>query len=116
MGLKAVKGWNLVSITFSGGKSYHGLFHVRGKSDDQIEEMKSLAKSLGACPASLRAHQPVRFPGGTRHDKNGIRKQEIVYLNPKQRCRSFPPAKKGLTTGTTQLDYANQQCQGKFNR
>jgi hypothetical protein len=78
--LKRAKGWKLVSITFSGNKSYHGLFYVRGKTDEEVEAMHSLAKRLGACYGSLRRHQPVRFPGGWRRER-GEGRQTILYLN-----------------------------------
>lgn len=60
--LKTAKRWNLVSITFSGGKSYHGLFDIRGQTDAQVQKMIDLAKRLGACPSSLRPHHPCGSP------------------------------------------------------
>lgn len=70
--LKTAQQWNLVSITFSGGKSHHGLFYVRGQ---QVQDMIALAKRLGACSKSLQPNQLIRFPGG------GNGRQTIVYLN-----------------------------------
>ena len=32
--LKQVRNWKLMSITFSGAKSYHGLFDVRGQDEE----------------------------------------------------------------------------------
>jgi hypothetical protein len=79
--LKVAKEWKLISITFSGGKSYHGLFYTRGESNEKVQGMISLAKRLGACQGSLRADLLVRFPGGLRRDEKGERRQRIVYLN-----------------------------------
>jgi hypothetical protein len=70
--------WKLISITFSGSKSYHGLFDVRGLTDEQVQSMESLAKRLGACSGSLRPHQPVRMPGGLRRPQ--LIRQEIIHL------------------------------------
>jgi hypothetical protein len=85
--LKVSKGWPLISITFSGGKSYHGLFYVRGMSKARINAMKALAASLGACQPSMRATQPIRFPGGwrTREDwkQTSVGRQTLIYLSPK---------------------------------
>ena len=77
--LTTIQKWKLISITFSGSKSYHGLFYIRGQTKEHIQAMESLAKRLGACSGSLRPHQPVRFPGGLRREPQPIR-QEIIYL------------------------------------
>ena len=79
--LKRVKQWKLISITFSGSKSYHGLFDVRGQTKEHVEAMESLAKRLGACSGSLRPHNPIRFPGGLRRESPpALVRQEIIYL------------------------------------
>jgi len=71
--------WPLYTLTWSAGKSYHGLFYVRGYSQRSIDGMINLSLRLGACASSLRAEQWVRFPGGTRRS-NGKR-QEVYYYN-----------------------------------
>ena len=84
--LKTRRKWNLVSVTFSGGKSNHGLFYVRHFSDEEVAKMERLALSLGACEPTMRAHQPVRFPGGwrTKEDwrQTGVCRQEMLYFDP----------------------------------
>ena len=77
--LKRVRKWNLISLTYSGGKSYHGLFYIRGQTKEQVQAMKDFAIRLGACSGSLRPHQPARFPGGYRRER-GEGRQTIIYL------------------------------------
>jgi hypothetical protein len=82
--LKTVRKWNLISITWSGGKSWHGLFDVREVETDRLTRMRDLAQRLGACPKSLTATAWVRFPGGRRTDEEWqqkpIARQEIIYF------------------------------------
>jgi hypothetical protein len=52
--LKARRGWRLISITFSGNESYHGLFYVRGMSEERVSRMKAIAVSLGVNFATKR--------------------------------------------------------------
>jgi hypothetical protein len=67
----------LFSICWSAGKSYHALFYVRGCSDSDLELLRGGAARLGACEASMRPHQWVRFPGGWRPGKG---RQSVLYL------------------------------------
>ncbi len=76
--LKVRQRWRLISITFSGHESYHGLFAVRGLTKGQVEKMEALAIRLGVCQASLRPRQPVRFPAG--YNKRWQTEQRILYL------------------------------------
>ena len=92
-----MKGWPLVSVTFSGGKSYHALYDVRGLSEERLETMRAFAVRLGADPKTMLKHQPVRFPGGLREDG---RRQTLLYLDPQKAVRLKPRSKtvKILTT------------------
>ena len=48
--------------------------------------MERLALRLGACGPTMRAHQPVRFPGGWRTEEDwrqtGVCRQEMLYFDP----------------------------------
>jgi hypothetical protein len=83
--LKERMRWKLISITFSGGKSYHGLFDVRGLSPSELDAMRLFALRLGACRPSLQPFQYVRFPGGmrTREDwrQTPVARQAILYFD-----------------------------------
>ena len=78
--LKTVRKWRLISITHSGGKSYHGLFEVRGFDETTVQRMRRLGLRLGACRGSLNAHQPVRMPGGMRRENGLCIEQRILFL------------------------------------
>ena len=78
--LKEERGWPLVSITYSGDKSYHGLFRREGEIEAQRADLE-LVLSLGADAACLHAHQPVRFPGGWRRDDTHNCRQTLLYLD-----------------------------------
>jgi hypothetical protein len=84
--LKTVRKWRLVSITFSGGKSWHGLFAVRAIEAARLAQMRTLAMRLGACRRSLQPTQWVRFPGGVRTledwQQTPVAQQEILYFDP----------------------------------
>ena len=87
--------WPLISITFSGSESYHGLFYVRGYSEERIARMKRTARSLGACKSCKEEHLGIRFPGGWRTAEDwcqtGVGRQMILYLRSpvkRESCRS----------------------------
>jgi hypothetical protein len=84
--LKVRGEWRMISITFSGSGSYHGLFLVRGFSEERIKRMKRMALSLGACKSCTQEHIGVRFPSGWRTAEDwcqtGVGRQEILYLSP----------------------------------
>jgi len=73
----------LVAVVHSGGKSLHGWYHVKGRSEPEIEAFMHYAMLLGADRHTLVRCQPVRMPGGMR--RNGLQsiRQEILFLNPK---------------------------------
>jgi hypothetical protein len=83
--LKVRRGWRLISITFSGSESYHGLFYVREMSEERVQCMKEIALSLGACQRSCTSEWlGIRFPGGWRTMEDwcqtGVGRQRILYL------------------------------------
>ena len=83
--LKVRRGWRLVSITFSGSESYHGLFYVRGFGEERVQRMKEMAIRLGACQRSCTSEWlGIRFPGGWRTMEDwcqtGVGRQRILYL------------------------------------
>jgi len=75
--IKLAKMVFLKCATFSGGKSIHGLYRVRGYSSEHIERFLELAHRLGGDPATLKPQQLVRLPNGWRKDTN--KPQKILY-------------------------------------
>jgi hypothetical protein len=70
----------LVLVVFSGGKSLHGWFRVRGSSEQQFKEFTQMALRLGACSSTINNRsQFVRMPDGLR---NGYIRQLAWYFNP----------------------------------
>lgn len=55
----------LVLVVYSGGKSLHGWFNVRGWSEEQVLAFFQDAVSLGADPKMWSPVQFSRLPGGT---------------------------------------------------
>jgi len=82
----------LVSLTFSGGKSLHGLLHVGCHTPDEWQAVRQRLIALFASdedarfrvdPQALHPLIGTRLPGVTRRDKGTL--QELVYLNPAAR-------------------------------
>ncbi len=70
----------LVLVVFSGGKSLHGWFRVRGSSEQQFKEFTQMALCLGACSSTINNRsQFVRMPDGLR---DGYIRQLAWYFNP----------------------------------
>lgn len=67
----------IFSVCFSGGKSCHGLFKVKGYSQDYLEYFRERIFMLGGDPATLKPQQFCRLPGGWRKDTN--QPQAILY-------------------------------------
>jgi hypothetical protein len=63
----------------SGGKSLHGWFDVRDRSEDVVKKFFHSACQLGADPATWTRSQFVRMPHGRRANGN---LQDVVYFNP----------------------------------
>lgn len=70
----------LVLIVYSGGKSLHGWFNVRGRSEEQILAFFRDAVSLGADPKMWSPVQFSRLPGGTNNKTK--RHQSVVVFQP----------------------------------
>ena len=72
-------------VVFSGGKSLHAWFDVRGVEDAQVQQFLRYAAWLGADTATFSPVQLVRTPNVEREPG---RVQEVLYLNPQsQRTR-----------------------------
>jgi hypothetical protein len=67
----------LVMVLKSGGKSFHAWFAP--SSSDSAEKLKIAAVKVGADPAAMRIHQPVRCPNQQRDNGN---LQEVLWLAP----------------------------------
>lgn len=70
----------LVLMVYSGGKSLHGWFNVRGRSETEVFQFFSSAVQLGADPKMRSKCQFSRLPGGwnNRHQKQ----QSVVLFEP----------------------------------
>lgn len=75
-------------VVFSGKKSLHAWFDVRGVEDAQVQQFLRYAAWLGADTATFSPVQLVRTPNVEREPG---RVQEVLYLNPQsQRTPSDP--------------------------
>ena len=80
----------LVCAVFSGNKSLHGWFDVRGVPEWQVRRFFAYAVKLGADPQMWKPSQFTRLPGGWRADKEA--RQEAYYLRtPGDPPKSLPP-------------------------
>jgi hypothetical protein len=69
----------LLMIVWSGNKSLHGWFEVRGSREEESLSFFEYAMSLGADPPMWNAHQWCRLPGGT-NGKTG-NQQRVLYFD-----------------------------------
>jgi len=83
---------SLVSVTFSGGKSLHGLLHVGAVTPDEWQRIRARLLALFAAdddarfridPQALHPLIGTRMPGATRCGSSA--RQTLVYLNPTAR-------------------------------
>lgn len=70
----------LVLVVYSGGKSLHGWFNVRGRSDEQVLAFFQDAVTLGADPKMWSPVQFSRLPGGTNTKTK--RHQSVIAFQP----------------------------------
>jgi hypothetical protein len=92
----------LALMLFSGGKSIHGWFDVRGWSEWQVYAFMRKAVLLGADPAPYKPEQPVRLPEGFNYTaKNGWgklgRRQKVIYWNPQLNLQRMQNGNVSLT-------------------
>ena len=77
--LRFQRGFPLVLVVHSGGKSLHGWFDVRNLSEAKVEAFYRYCVSLGADLATFTRSQFVRLPDGVREDG---RPQTVDYFDP----------------------------------
>lgn len=70
----------LLLIVFSGGKSLHGWFDVRGRPEEQVLAFFQDAVTLGADPKMWSPVQFSRLPAGV--NSRSKRHQSVVLFNP----------------------------------
>jgi len=70
----------MVLVVFSGGKLFHGWYHVANASEKDVASFFEYAVSIGADPATKTINQYVRMPGARRLG-NGVF-QTVYYFNP----------------------------------
>jgi hypothetical protein len=69
----------LVMVVFSGRRSLHSWFDVRGMTEESIEDFCDLAVSVGADKAMKDKSQFTRIPGGV--NKQTHKEQKLLYFN-----------------------------------
>jgi hypothetical protein len=72
------RGYPIVSIVHSGGKSLHVWCSARGLTEDQILQMIAYAAGIGADSNGKKVSQFMRLP----NPEHGFRKQHLIYHNP----------------------------------
>ena len=69
----------LAMVLFSGNKSLHGWFYVKGIDETNLKNFMLKAVSLGADPTTWTRSQFVRLPDGLRETG---KKQTVYFFNP----------------------------------
>jgi hypothetical protein len=82
------QGAPLILVVWSGSKSLHGWFDVRGLSDLEKREFFAQACRCGADRTLWDQSKLVRMPGGTR-SSNGNR-QSVLYFSPPETPSELP--------------------------
>jgi len=77
--LRFQRGFPLVLVVHSGGKSLHGWFNVLGLPEARVEAFYRHCVSLGADRATYTRSQFVRLPDGLREDGQ---RQTVDYFDP----------------------------------
>jgi len=75
----------LVSIVYSGGKSYHATYSLKGLRIEQVKQVRQALANIGGDPAVMSPVQLVRLGGVHRSDK-GNKFQGVLYIDPGARC------------------------------
>ena len=70
----------LVSIVYSGGKSYHATFSLKGLSRDQVMAVRTALVALGGDESVMSPYQLVRLGAVTRSDK-GNKFQRVLWMD-----------------------------------
>jgi hypothetical protein len=74
----------LVSIIYSGGKSYHATFSLEGLAPDQAHKVRHSLADVGADTGVLSPYQLVRLGGVNRSDKDN-KLQRVIWIDPNAR-------------------------------
>ena len=69
----------LVSIVYSGGKSYHATFSLKGLSREQVDDVRQALAGLGGDRSVMAPHQLVRLGGVTRRSKGTF--QRVLWID-----------------------------------
>jgi hypothetical protein len=81
----------LVSIVYSGGKSYHATFSLKGLRIEQVKRARQALANIGGDPAVMSPVQLVRLGAVHRSDK-GNKFQKVLYVDPEARCEDVSTA------------------------
>ena len=82
----------LVSIVYSGGKSYHATFSLNGLTREQVTDIRQVFVNLGADRGVLSPQHLVRL-GGVKSSKIGNKLQEVLWIDPDARTRAVEAGK-----------------------
>lgn len=95
----------LVCVTFSGKKSLHGWFDVRGVPEWQTRRFFAYAVRIGADPKMWKPSQFTRLPGGWRDDTKSL--QRVYFLKqPGPPPNQLPPPPGSVTEYQWQIESA----------
>ena len=72
----------LCLVLFSGGKSLHAWFSVRGYPEEDVKWFFQYAVSVWADSKMWTPCQLARLPDGLRQDGKGQARQPVIYLDP----------------------------------
>ena len=75
------KSARLLMLVYSGGKSMHGWYNVRGQTDAEVEKFFRSAVELGADPKMWSRCQFSRLPAG-QNNKTG-KQQTVIIFEPR---------------------------------
>jgi hypothetical protein len=82
----------LVSIVYSGGKSYHATFSLKGLTREQVNVVRQKLTNLGADRQVLSPQHLVRL-GGVKRTTKERKVQEVLWINPEARTQSVEAGK-----------------------
>ena len=82
----------LVSIVYSGGKSYHATFSLKGLSREQVDAVRQALTNLGGDRQVMAPTQLVRL-GGVNSTKPGNKLQRVLWIDPDARTQPVEAGK-----------------------
>ena len=82
----------LVAIVYSGGKSYHATFSLKGLTKDKVMTLRQALHGIGGDRSVMAPHQLVRL-GGVNSTKLGNKLQRVLWIDSSARTRAVEAGK-----------------------